>query len=81
MFSKWKWCNLLLLDTKVNANLLADKYQLKQPQEGAPRKKLLQKLDTKEGEEWQIYNEKNIVMLLRRRLLDFLLFQIKGNHK
>ena len=52
MFSKWKWCNLLLLDTKVNANLLADKYQLKQPQEGAPRKKLLQKLDIKEGEEW-----------------------------
>ena len=35
----------------------------------------------KKGEEWQIDNKKNIEKLLWSRLLDFLLFHIKGNHK
>ena len=54
-------------------------YQLKQLQEGVPRKKLLQKLDKKKGEEWYIDNHKNIEKLLPSRLLDFLLFITKRN--
>ena len=46
-------------------------YQLKPPQDGALRKKLLIKLDKKKGREWQIDNDQNIKRLLRSRLLDF----------
>ena len=51
------------------------------PQEGVPRTMLLQKRSKRKEEEWQINNEKNIEKHLRSRLLDFLLFDIKGNHK
>ena len=44
------WWDLLLLDTKENANL--KRADVNQPKEGVPREKLLQKLDKKKGEEW-----------------------------
>ena len=34
------------------SGLLSDMYYLKQTQEGAPRKELLQKRDKEKGEEW-----------------------------
>ena len=49
--------------------------------EGVPRKKLLQILDKKNGKEWPIGTEKNMEKLPRSRLLDYLLFHIKKNHK
>ena len=36
----------------VFSGLLSDMYYLKQTQEGAPRKELLQKRDKEKGEEW-----------------------------
>ena len=41
----------------------------------------LKEILTTKGKEWKIDIEKNIKKLLRSRLLDFLLFHIKGNHK
>ena len=71
----------IILGNFLSFLVVTHMYWLKKTQEGVSRKTLLQNLNKKKGKEWKIDNEKNIEKPLRSRLLDFLLFHIKGNLK
>ena len=48
----WHFLHFYKLSQEIIWVLLSDMYQLKQAQEGVPRKKMFQKLDKKKEEEW-----------------------------
>ena len=58
--------------------LLSGMYQLKQPQEGVPRKKLLQKLDKKKGEELLIDHEKKYSEASAKQIIRLFTIPYKG---